>query len=568
MNGGEVVFHFKGNTDDVDKKTNNLAKDITSKLGSAGKTIGTAFLKGTAVATGALAGLVGASVKGFSEMEQLSGGAKKIFDEMDYSEIEKDAVNAYNQMNMSAQEYLTAINNVGATFASTMGDKKGYDTAKKGLQAISDYATGTGADINLLTEKYKMITRSTSSYLSIADQFSGLLPQTTDGFLKQAQASGYLSLEYKKLTDVPVDEYQQAITNMLEKGVKNMGLLGNTSAEAAKTISGSFLATKSALSNFISGVGGVDEVVSSMTNLGTNIVNAIKTMGPKILTGLVEITKGLMPQIPILINSLLPTLITGAVDLMNSLVQQAPTIINTLMGLLPTLVSAIADMLPVLTKASITGFILIIQALAQQAPILIPQIVDAILEIIPILIDNLPLFLKAGAQLLGGLIAGLVNSIPVLLLRCSQIGISLVNAFRKIDLNDIGKNLLMGLVNGIRNAKNWVINKIKGICNEILGAIKNFFGVHSPSTEFAWIGKMNMTGLEEGMENMQPDLQKTINGMFDLSPNIYGSASTHFSPNVNVVVNNNMKQDPLGQMVNDIKTFSGGSKNDYNYVGA
>ena len=568
MNGGEVVFHFKGNTDDVDKKTNNLAKDITSKLGSAGKTIGTAFLKGTAVATGALAGLVGASVKGFSEMEQLSGGAKKIFDEMDYSEIEKDAVNAYNQMNMSAQEYLTAINNVGATFASTMGDKKGYDTAKKGLQAISDYATGTGADINLLTEKYKMITRSTSSYLSIADQFSGLLPQTTDGFLKQAQASGYLSSEYKKLTDVPVDEYQQAITNMLEKGVKNMGLLGNTSAEAAKTISGSFLATKSALSNFISGVGGVDEVVSSMTNLGTNIVNALKTMGPQVLNGVLGIFQGLMPQIPILINSLLPTLITGAVGLMNSLVQQAPTIINTLMGLLPTLVSAIADMLPVLIKASITGLILIIQALAQQAPVLIPQIVDAILEIIPILIDNLPLFLKAGAQLLGGFIAGLVNSIPVLLLRCSQIGISLVNAFRKIDLNDIGKNLLMGLVNGIRNAKNWVINKIKGICNEILGAIKNFFGVHSPSVKFAWIGKMNMVGLQEGMENMQPDLQKTINGMFDLSPNIYGSASTHFSPNVNVVVNNNMKQDPLGQMVNDIKTFSGGSKNDYNYVGA
>ena len=568
MNGGDVVFHFKGNTDDVDKKTNNLAKDITSKLGSAGKTIRTAFLKGTAVATGALTGFVGASVKGFSEMEQLSGGAKKIFDEMDYSEIEKDAVNAYNQMNMSAQEYLTAINNVGATFASTMGDKKGYDTAKKGLQAISDYATGTGADINLLTEKYKMITRSTSSYLSIADQFSGLLPQTTDGFLKQAQASGYLSSEYKKLTDVPVNEYQQAITNMLEKGVKNMGLLGNTSAEAAKTISGSFLATKSALSNFISGVGGVDEVVSSMTNLGTNIVNALKTMGPQVLNGVLGIFQGLMPQIPILINSLLPTLITGAVGLMNSLVQQAPTIINTLMGLLPTLVSAIADMLPVLTKASITGLILIIQALAQQAPVLIPQIVDAILEIIPILIDNLPLFLKAGAQLLGGLIAGLVNSIPVLLLRCSQIGISLVNAFRKIDLNDIGKNLLMGLVNGIRNAKNWVINKIKGICNEILGAIKNFFGVHSPSVKFAWIGKMNMVGLQEGMENMQPDLQKTINGMFDLSPNIYGSASTHFSPNVNVVVNNNMKQDPLGQMVNDIKTFSGGSKNDYNYVGA
>lgn len=71
---------------------------------------------------------------------------------MDYSKIEKDAVDAYKNMNMSAQEYLTAMNNIGATFASTMGDQKGYDTAKKGLQAISDYATGTGADINLLSE--------------------------------------------------------------------------------------------------------------------------------------------------------------------------------------------------------------------------------------------------------------------------------------------------------------------------------------------------------------------------------------------------------------------------------
>ena len=233
MNGGEVVFHFKGDDKDLDKKTSELG----SELGNIGKSVGGAFLKGTAVATTAITGLIGASVKGFSEMEQLSGGAKKIFDEIDYSKIEKDATDAYKNMNMSAQEYLTAMNNVGATFASTMGDQKGYDTAKKGLQAISDYATGTGADINLLTEKYKMITRSTSSYLSIADQFAGLLPQTTDGFLKQAQASGYLSSEYKKLTDVPVDEYQQAITNMLEQGVDKMGLLGNTSAEAEKTIS-------------------------------------------------------------------------------------------------------------------------------------------------------------------------------------------------------------------------------------------------------------------------------------------------------------------------------------------
>ena len=39
------------------------------------------------------------------------------------------------------------------------------------------------------------------------------------------------------------------------------------------------------------------------------------------------------------------------------------------------------------------------------------------------------------------------------------------------------------------------------------------------------------------------------------------------TPTNNIIVHNSMKIDPLGQLVNDVKTFSGGAKNDYNYVG-
>ena len=74
-----------------------------------------------------------------------------------------------------------------------------------------------------------------------------------------------------------------------------------------------------------------------------------------------------------------------------------------------------------------------------------------------------------------------------------------------------------------------------------------------------------MVGLEEGMEDMQPEIQRTIDSLFDLNPNVVGTMNTHYSPNV--IVNNsvNMKTDPLGQVVGNIKTFSGGAKNDYNY---
>ena len=69
------------------------------------------------------------------------------------------------------------------------------------------------------------------------------------------------------------------------------------------------------------------------------------------------------------------------------------------------------------------------------------------------------------------------------------------------------------------------------------------------------------------MNNAKNELSKTLNGVFGLSPTMIGNASANLSPNivVNNVNNISMKQDPLGQMVNDIKNFSGGAKNDYNY---
>ena len=74
----------------------------------------------------------------YAEYEQLAGGAQKIFDQMDYSKIAKDANNAYKELGLSANQYLAVINDVGATFAATMGDEAGYEAAKTGLKAISD----------------------------------------------------------------------------------------------------------------------------------------------------------------------------------------------------------------------------------------------------------------------------------------------------------------------------------------------------------------------------------------------------------------------------------------------
>ena len=138
------------------------------------------------------------------------------------------------------------------------------------------------------------------------------------------------------------------------------------------------------------------------------------------------------------------------------------------------------------------------------------------------------------------------------------------------DFKDMGKKLIEGLWNGIKEKWDKLKGKVKNFGKGIVDGFKGALGIHSPSTLFRdEIGKYLSEGIVVGftanMDKSSKQMLDSVNGAFGLSPTLTGTANTHFSPNVNVVVNNNMKTDPLGQVVNNVKTFSGGAKNDYNY---
>ena len=64
-----------------------------------------------------------------------------------------------------------------------------------------------------------------------------------------------------------------------------------------------------------------------------------------------------------------------------------------------------------------------------------------------------------------------------------------------------GRRLIEGLWNGIKDAAEWVKNKIKGWVDDVLGFFKNILGIHSPSTLFAQeIGKYIPMGVGVGIE--------------------------------------------------------------------
>ena len=348
-----------------------------------------------------------------------------------------------------------------------------------------------------------------------------------------------------------------------------LGVTGTTAKEASTTISGSAKSMKSAFKNFLTSLakgdgieGTFNQLIESAITFGENLMPVIETAITSIANMIPTVVDNLITILPGLLQQILPPLITGAVALVNGLIQALPMLIQTL---LPSLLQGIVS----ITMEIINLLPDLVLMIADMLPTLIPMIVDAILTIIPALIEHLPEFIQAGFQLIIGLVTGLIKSIPTLLSKAGEIGWSVIKTIAGIlsptSLFNVGKQLIEGLWNGIKNVKEWIVGKVKGIGSSILSGIKGIFGIHSPSKEFAIIGEYNMLGLEKGMEDMQPEIQRDIDGMFDLSPSMTGSMNNVLSPIVNVYSNVSVEQDPLGQMVNNIKTFSGGSKNDFNY---
>lgn len=313
-----------------------------------------------------------------------------------------------------------------------------------------------------------------------------------------------------------------------------LGITGTTATEANDTIIGSVNAAKAAWENFLSGQGGIEQVIETFLTAGNNIKDAIIKMLPQITEGVVGLLNGLMPMLPELIQAILPGLLQGAFELINGII-----------AILPDLITMLADMMPTL----------------------LPIIVDAIMQLIPLLIDMTPQLINAGGKLLGAILEGLIKSTPSLLKGVWNIGKSLINGFSSLpgSMLNIGKSLLEGLWNGIKGLKSWVLSKVKGMANDIIKSLKSALGIHSPSKEFAIIGKYSILGYTEQLDKMKGQLQDAVQDTFSLSPELIGNSSLHYSPNV--VVNNNIssKTDPLGQVVTNIKTFANGAKNDYNY---
>ena len=524
MKGGNVEFGFTGNTKDIESKAKNLSNKLKGLV-----SIGGGALMGMASASAkVLVDITGKAIKSQAELEQQIGGTEAVFGQYAKT-VQKQASEAYNKMGLSANDYMQNINKMASLMkGSGLDTKKSMDLSSQAMQRAADVASIMGISTS---DAMKAITGAAKGNFTMMDNLGVAMNATS---LQAYALSKGIKTAYKDMEQG--EKVELAMQMFMEKSAYAAG----NYAKENKTLTGSLNTLKGAFQNLLSGTGTVEQLLAEIGNFGNILIDKLITLLPKVAKGIIDLIKGVIPlvaqKLPVLLKQLAPVFISGITDLVVMLIQ-----------VLPQLIQLIADIIPDL----------------------IPPLIDAIMIIIPEILKNYPLFVKTGLKVIGALIKGIIFGIASLLSNigklCAKVIDKLKEKFEGKSIWEIGEELVKGLWNGIKNVKQWIIDKIKGFGSSIVDGIKDIFGISSPSKEFEIIGRFNVLGLEKGMEKESMRLQSDFNEMFSLSPSLYGTSNTHLSPQVNVINNINMKQDALGQMVNDIKTFSGGAKNDYSY---
>lgn len=408
--------------------------------------------------------------------EQLEGGIEKIFDQANTEQIFQDAQNAYKELNVSANDYLASVSQVGATFAQTMGDQAGYDTARKGMLAIADFASGTGLSIDELNEKYKLITRSAGSYQSIADQFAGILPQTSAGFLEAAQAAGLVSEQYTELTDVPVDEYQRAVTAMLERGVADLGLTSNALNESTETLTGSIEMTKASWQNLLTEVGKPDGDVSTRVQEFVDSVSAL--------------ARNAMPVVEQILSGMGAAISQFAQTAGAYFVEHRTEIYDKVGEWIGAALEAIATATPYILE----GIVYLLGSLVEYVIDHRAEMLDAALGLVLTLADS---FASAHAAVLDAMSE-----------LCQNI-VDGVGAWWS-EVYNAGVDLILGLAQGIASAPGAVADAVTAAVGGAIEAAKRMLGIASPSRVFAEIGRYSMLGLEGGIAGELGGVRSTM----------------------------------------------------------
>ena len=225
-----------------------------------------------------------------------------------------------------------------------------------------------------------------------------------------------------------------------------------------------------------------------LTKIGGDLINGL-------ISSVTQNSGSITTAVSQLLNNLASTISTGlnvftsvGVNLLttiaNGMTQGIPTFLGQALPMLTQFTESLRSNAGKLINAGLTLIQNIAQGLINSIPVLIAYVPTIITNLAGIINDNAPKILATGVTIITNLAIGLVCAIPLLIANLPKIITAIVSVFTAFNWFSLGKNIVTGIIKGVKNlpsllkgaAKN-AVNGFKGAFkgNGILSAVKGAF---------------------------------------------------------------------------------------------
>lgn len=540
----------------VEKSGSGLASKLKSGLASAGKAAA-AGLGVITTAAGAVAGGLLALEQSTEEYRIAQGRLNTAFESAGYgAETAKQAYSdlygilgdtdrATEASQLLAQlseneEDLSKWTNIAAGVNGTFGDslpiesliEAANETAKVGTVTgtLADALNWVGVSEDEFNEKLAKCSDESERNQLIMETLSEQYEDASDAFNKnnksliesrknQVKLNNSLAKLGGAISDVKnrlLSEFVPAISNVVTafsgmisgaQGAEEQlsAALQSLVDKAVEQIPSFLNVGVQFLSTMTSGIiSAIPDLISSAPQIVDNFINALVELFPKVLSAgtdiLSQLTSGIESGLPNMVSRI-PEIIT---QFLNYITEQLPAILDKGSEILNSLINGIINSIPKMVAA-------------------LPQIITAFTKFIA---DNLPKILSSGISIITKLIGGILSALPSLIASVPQIIDAIVDGIMGAmgSIVDVGKSIVEGIWEGISSLDGWLRDKVGGFFGGILGGIKSFLGIHSPSKVFAGIGENMALGIGQGWDNEYNQIRRNIeNGMN------FGTANVDFA---------------------------------------
>lgn len=361
--------------------------------------------------------------------------------------------------------------------------------------------------------KNRLLSEFLPAISNVATAFSGMLSGT-------AGADQQFSTAVQGLVNVAVSK----LPEFLNMGVQILSSLASGIVQSIPTL-------VAAVPQIVAEIGAaLTELLPQVLDMGVQLLDqftsGIETGLPDMVSRIPEI----ITQFLSYITEQLPTVLDKGAKLLNNLVNGILGAIPEMTAALPEIITAfvqfITDNLPTIIESGINILLNLVSGIIGAIPDLvasIPQIISAITTGIA---RALPKIIQSGVSLLQKFIEGILSNIPALVAALPQIISAIVEGIGALigGIVDVGKSIVEGIWKGIQEMAGWIYDKVTGFFSGIVDGVKDFLGIHSPSTVFADMGKNMALGLGQGWDNEYDRIRRDIEGGMD-----FGTASVDFA---------------------------------------